>query len=54
MLQGYFGAMLKRTTRQTDADLQRFIRSYQWKALFKGKMNAVTQIEDAQAHLWKP
>jgi hypothetical protein len=54
MLQGYFGAMLKRTTRQTDTDLQRFIRSYQWKALFKGKMNAVTQIEDAQAHLWKP
>lgn len=54
MLQGYFGAMLKRTTRQTDTDLQRFIRSYQWKALFNGKMNAVTQIEDAQAHLWKP
>jgi hypothetical protein len=53
MLQGYFGAMLRRVARHDDPALRKFIRSYQWKALFKGKMRAVEEIEAERAHLWQ-
>lgn len=54
MLQGYFGAMLRRVERHSDPELRRFIRAYQWKALTKGKMRAVEEIEAARADRWAP
>lgn len=52
MLQGYFGAMLRRVKRHDDRELRAFIRAYQWRALFRGKMRAVTEIEEMHAHRW--
>lgn len=54
MLQGYFGAMLRGAERHGDADLIRFIRAYQWQALFRGKAGAVARIEAARAGYWQP
>lgn len=54
MLQGYFGAMLRRAEQHGDPELRRFIRAYQWKALFRGKMRAVEEIEADKAGLWQP
>lgn len=53
MLLGYFGAMLKGVSRHDDLELRKFIRSYQWKALMKGKMRAVEEIEVKRAKLWR-
>ncbi|MEM8801444.1 MAG: glycosyltransferase family A protein [Pseudomonadota bacterium] len=53
MLQGYFGAMLKRAKRLDDPELIRFIRAYQRRALIKGRTQAVREIEDARADLWQ-
>lgn len=52
MLQGYFGAMLRRVARHDDAELRKFIRAYQWRALFKGKMRAVEEIEAERSGNW--
>jgi hypothetical protein len=52
MLQVYFGAMLRRVDRHDDPALRAFIRSYPWKALFKGKMRAVEEIEAAHLKDW--
>lgn len=40
MLHGYFGAMPRRVPRHADAELVRFIRSYQLQALRRGKAGA--------------
>lgn len=53
MLQGYFGAMLRKAGQHSDAGLRRFIRAYQWKVLFKGKARAVAEIEENNASLWQ-
>ncbi len=53
MLQGYFGAMLRRVDRHGDTELRRFIRAYQWQALFKGKAGAVAAIEAKRAGQWQ-
>lgn len=53
MLQGYFGAMLRRVDRHDDPELRAFIRNYQWKALLRGKMRAVEEIEAAHLDQWK-
>ena len=49
MLQGYFGAMLRRTPQLDDAELVAFIRAYQRRALVVGKARAIAEQEDAQA-----
>lgn len=51
MLQGYFGAMLRRADRHGDQELIAFIRAYQKRALIVGKARAVAEIEDARADL---
>ncbi|MCF2906676.1 glycosyltransferase [Octadecabacter sp. CECT 8868] len=50
MLQGYFGAMLRRDPQLDDPELVAFIRSYQRRALVVGKARAISEQEDAQAH----
>lgn len=52
MLQGYFGAMLRRTPRHGDDELVAFIRAYQRRALRMGKARAVAEIEAERAPLW--
>ena len=52
MLQGYFGAMLKGERRLDDPELVTFIRSYQRRALFKGRARAVAEIEAERASLF--
>ncbi len=53
MLYGYFGAMLRGAPQHSDAELRRFIRSYQRQALVVGKAKAIQNIEDRQASLWQ-
>lgn len=48
MLQGYFGAWLRRAPRQSDTELIAFIRAYQLRALRVGKARAVAEIEAEQ------
>ena len=48
MLQGYFGAMLRRAERLDDPGLVSFIRAYQRRALLVGKARAVREIESAR------
>ncbi|MEP0964103.1 MAG: glycosyltransferase family A protein [Roseobacter sp.] len=50
--QGYFGAMLRGAERNGDAELRRFIRAYQRRALLVGKARAVSEIEADRAGLW--
>lgn len=53
MLQGYVGAWLKRERRLDDPELRVFIRSYQRRALFKGRARAVAEIEAERAGLFE-
>ncbi|MEL6210447.1 MAG: glycosyl transferase family 2, partial [Pseudomonadota bacterium] len=52
ILQGYFGAMLRREAQHADPDLRAFIRAYQRRALRVGKARAAAEIEAAQASAW--
>ncbi|MFO8127010.1 glycosyltransferase family 2 protein [Yoonia sp.] len=52
MLQGYFGAMLRRVPRHGDAELRAFVRAYQLDALRHGKASAVARIEAERAAVW--
>ncbi|MEP4012612.1 MAG: glycosyltransferase family A protein [Sulfitobacter sp.] len=49
---GYIGAMLRGAERNGDAELRRFIRAYQRRALLVGKARAVSEIEADRAELW--
>lgn len=53
MLQGYFGAMLRRADQHGDKDLIAFIRAYQKRALQVGKARAVAEIEAQREDLLK-
>jgi len=54
MLRGYFGSMLRRKTRYGDGEFRRFLRSYQWACLFKGKAAATAELNARQAGRWRP
>ena len=47
MLQGYFGAWLRRENRLDDVELRTFIRAYQRRALFVGRAKAVADYLEA-------
>lgn len=52
MLVGYLGAWLRRVPQHPDPELRAFIRSYQRRALLKGKARAVAEIEaERSGHL---
>jgi biofilm PGA synthesis N-glycosyltransferase PgaC len=54
MLQGYFSSMIQRKPRYGDAEFRRFLRSYQWACLFKGKAAATRELNARQAGRWNP
>jgi len=52
MLQGYFGAMLRRDRRFDDPELRKFIRIYQRRVLRLGRARAMAETEAERAHLF--
>lgn len=50
---GYVSAALKGTPQLDDPELRAFIRSYQRRALFKGKSAAISEIDARQADVWR-
>jgi len=52
MLQGYFGAMLRRDRRLEDPELIRFIRTYQRRALRHGRARAMADVEAEREPVW--
>jgi glycosyltransferase involved in cell wall biosynthesis len=51
-IQGYLSAWLRRVPQHGDTELRAFIRSYQRRALLKGKARAVAEIEQERASLY--
>lgn len=54
MLHGYFRSMVKGDPRYGDDAFRRFLRSYQWSVLLKGKARAMKELNDRQAAHWNP
>ena len=54
MLQGYLGAWWSRAPRHDDAELRRFIRAWQRRALRKGKARATAEVEAERAGRFDP
>jgi len=50
MMWGYIRSAWNRVPRYGDDDFRRFLRGYQWRALFVGKARAIAEIEARQAH----
>jgi biofilm PGA synthesis N-glycosyltransferase PgaC len=54
MVYGYLREALRRAPRYGDAEFRRFLRSYQWSCLLRGKASATRRLNAARAALWKP
>ena len=54
MLCGYSKAWLKREPRYGDDEFRRFLRSYQWSCLLRGKARATAAVNRRQAQRWHP
>lgn len=54
MATGYVESMLQRKPRYGDAEFRRFLRSYQWACLLKGKRRATAELNARQAQVWAP
>jgi poly-beta-1,6-N-acetyl-D-glucosamine synthase len=54
MLHGYFKSMLSGAPRYGDEEFRRFLRSYQWACLLKGKTRATAELNARQAMRWRP
>jgi len=54
MLYGYFRSMALRAPRYGDDEFRRFLRSYQWACLLRGKRRATADLNERQAAVWKP
>jgi glycosyltransferase involved in cell wall biosynthesis len=54
MLQGYLNSLIRRNPRYGDAEFRRFLRSYQWACLLKGKTAATAELNARQAERWNP
>jgi poly-beta-1,6-N-acetyl-D-glucosamine synthase len=52
MLYGYFKSMVQGNPRYGDAEFRRFLRSYQWACLFRGKAGATARLNERQRELW--
>ena len=52
MLWGYFGSMARRAPRYDGPEFRRFLRSYQWACLVKGKSRALRELDARQAGVW--
>jgi glycosyltransferase involved in cell wall biosynthesis len=54
MLHGYFTSMLRSRPRYGDAEFRRFLRSYQYAVLTRGKARAIAELNARQASRWDP
>lgn len=54
MAVGYFESLLAGNARYGDDEFRRFLRSYQWACLLKGKRRATAQLDERQATRWDP
>lgn len=52
MMQGYFGALIRRAPRLDDPELIAFIRAYQRRALTRGRAATITEIDAKQRELF--
>ncbi len=52
MLYGYLKAMFTRQARYSDLAFRRFLRTYQWQCLIKGKAKATRSLNEKQAEQW--
>ncbi|MEM7365382.1 MAG: glycosyl transferase family 2, partial [Pseudomonadota bacterium] len=53
MMQGFFGAMLRRDRQLDDPELRKFIRAYQRKTLFQGRARAMSDTEADRVSLFE-
>jgi len=50
---GYVKSLLQRKPRFEDKELVRFINSYQWQCLLKGKARATAELNQRQSEVWE-
>ncbi len=51
---GYMSSALSRKPRYEDTKFRKFLRSYQWAVLFRGKDSATSELEAKLASRWEP
>ena len=51
---GYLSSLVRRAPRYEQPDFRRFLRSYQWACLLRGKAAATRRLDDRQAARWRP
>jgi len=51
---GYVSNLIRRTPRYEHPEFRRFLRSYQWDCLLRGKAAATRRLDERQAALWRP
>ncbi len=51
---GYVRSLLGRKPRYEDRAFRKFLRTYQWSALFRGKARAIARINARQERVWRP
>ena len=49
---GYVRSMMARNVRYDDPEFRRFVRSYQWRALLRGKTRTTEQVNREQEAVW--
>lgn len=51
---GYVASLIRRAPRYDELEFRRFLRSYQWDCLLRGKSAATRRLDDRQAARWHP
>jgi hypothetical protein len=51
---GYVWSLIRRAPRYDEPGFRRFLRSYQWDCLLRGKAAATRRLDDRQAARWRP
>ena len=51
---GYVASLIRRAPRYDELEFRRFLRSYQWNCLLRGKSAATRRLDDRQAARWHP
>lgn len=54
MLHGYMKSLVRRDPQYGDDEFRRFLRSYQWACLLRGKARATAELNARQAARWDP
>ncbi|MFK7739283.1 MAG: glycosyltransferase family 2 protein [Planctomycetota bacterium] len=50
---GYLSSWFRRVPRYDDLQFRKFLRGYQWSALFRGKQRTIARIEAERADVWR-